>query len=58
MEDYQRQNSLKSAKVARKLRSMAKIAQLHERKHGSCAEVKLRNIAIFWWDYQYELSVA
>jgi len=30
MEDLQRQNSPKSAKVARKLRSMAKIARLRE----------------------------
>jgi len=47
VEDYQRQNSPKSAKVARKLRSMAKVA----RKRESCAKVALRNIAIFWWDY-------
>ena len=30
MEDYQRQNSTEPAKVARKLRSMAKIARLRE----------------------------
>jgi len=40
------QNSPKSAKVARKLRSMAKIERLREN-----AKVALRNIAIFWWDY-------
>jgi len=45
MEDYWPQNSLKSAKVACKLRSMAKIVQLREN-----TKVALRNIAIFWWD--------
>jgi len=30
MEDYRRQNSLKSAEVAQKLCSMAKIVRLHE----------------------------
>jgi len=45
MEDYLRKNSPKSAKVARKLRSIAKIARLREN-----AKVALRNIAIFWWD--------
>jgi len=35
----------KSAKVARTLRSTAKIVLLREN-----AKVALRNIAIFWWD--------